>query len=123
MPYFEPWYLLLSSPGALSPESVDLVVFAAASKPEKAFLDEDGEVKSISDAGSLDDIDSDHELPSEFENPMTQMAASAMSSLRSGELMGVAWPLPSLTCRLFRATCVDAGHDGRGQESLGGTSR
>lgn len=61
--------------------SIELV----AHKPEKAFLDEDGEVNSISDAGSIDTIDSDHEEPPEFENPMTQMAASAMSSIRSGE--------------------------------------
>ena len=54
-------------------------------KPEKAFLDEDGELKSISDAGSIDDIDSDHEDVPEFENPMTQMAASAMSTLHTGE--------------------------------------
>ena len=48
-------------------------------------MDEDGEVKSISDAGSIDDIDSDHEVPKDFENPMTQMSASAMSALHVGE--------------------------------------
>lgn len=61
-------------------------VVCAEGKAEKAFLDEDGEIKSISDAGSLDDIDSEHEEPHEFEHPMTQMAASAMSSMHTGVL-------------------------------------
>lgn len=75
-------------------DSTHTCTHTAAGKSEKAFLDEDGEIKSISDAGSLDDIDSDHEMPAEFENPMTQMAASAMSSLRSGEWVGIVGPLP-----------------------------
>lgn len=65
------------------------LLYSTAKKQEKAFLDEDGELKSISDAGSIDDIDSDHEDPPEFENPMTQMAASAMSTLHTGELLGM----------------------------------
>ena len=48
-------------------------------------MDEDGEIKSISDAGSLDNIDSDHEGPADFENPMSQMAAAAMSTIHTGQ--------------------------------------
>ena len=82
--------------------------------PDKAFLDEDGEILSISDAGSIDEIDSDHEQPSEMEHPMRQMAASAMSSLNEGKGCGQ----PSLlcvhtrVCSIHRGACIHAGHHG-----------
>ena len=61
-----------------------LVLFLGFLGAERAFLEEDGEVKSISDAGSIDSIDSDHEEPPEFENPMSHIAASAMQTLHTG---------------------------------------
>lgn len=52
--------------------------------PPKPFT-EDEEVSSISDAGSLDSIDSDHEPPPEVEHPMSRIATSAMEDMYTGQ--------------------------------------
>lgn len=53
-------------------------------KPPKPF-ESDEEVESISDAGSIDSIDSDHELPPEVEHPMSRLASAAMEDFYTGQ--------------------------------------
>lgn len=59
--------------------------------PPKPFEDEDGEVESISDAGSIDSIDSNHSEPPELENPMSRIATAAMEELHTGEGLVYSW--------------------------------
>ena len=58
-------------------------------REEKPFDDEDDEVRSISDAGSLDSIDSDHELGPEVEHPMSRMATAAMEDMARGQKLSM----------------------------------
>ena len=74
-------------PGSLSQtvNKAPSLFLTAPRIPPKPFEDEDGEVESISDAGSIDSIDSNHSEPPELENPMSRIATAAMEELHTGE--------------------------------------
>ena len=70
------------------PHTIPLTLARAPRREEKPF-DDDDEVGSISDAGSLDTIDSDHEMGPEVEHPMSRMATAAMEDMARGQKMSM----------------------------------
>ena len=51
--------------------------------PDDPFEGE-SDLESISNAGSLDSIESDHEPPPEVEHPMSRIASAAMEDMYTG---------------------------------------
>ena len=61
-------------------------MYLIGEEPPKSELwkDEDGDVDSISDAGSIDSIPSDHEVPP-LDNPLRSLAQTARAQLDEGK--------------------------------------